>query len=144
MYGKRSKFHKFILGLSVLIVAGGISFVPFETQIIPEWKIQVLKKDGTPKRQARVRQFWEDYSLETEEHGDTRFTDERGLVVFPARYVRASLWERGRAVFNDRLKRYIRESSSGVHSLILLPDHSSRSLSYDGTGELPSEIVLDE
>jgi len=143
MYGKRSKFHKFILALSVLIVAIAIFFVPFETQIIPRWNIQVLKKDGTPQRQIRIRQFWEDYSLETEEHEETRFTDERGLVVFPARYVRASLWQRGNAFFTDKLKRYIRESSSGVHSLILLPDHSGRSLSYDGTGELPSEIVLD-
>jgi hypothetical protein len=64
---------------------------PFKTATVPAWGVQVIDDSGTQVPAINVTEHWQHYLLESEGHEEMRKTDGRGLVDFPARFVRASL-----------------------------------------------------
>jgi len=64
--------------LLAAIAMGG--FIPFETTVVPKWKVRVIDETGGPYASTRVRQSWKHYTLETEagENSETRWTDAEG------------------------------------------------------------------
>jgi len=69
---------------------------PFETTMIPRWKLQVVDVNGTPCSNMRVTQSWGHYRLFFGGNyaSDDRDTDINGYVEFPQRTVQASLSRR--------------------------------------------------
>jgi len=51
----------------------------------PEWEVVVIDEQGKPVEGMTVRETWQNYSVETEEHEADRKTDANGRATFPAR-----------------------------------------------------------
>jgi len=79
------------LWLPILAVLLTALLFPFETTIVPPWRVQVVDKAGTPLRGVTVTEHWSHSSLEHNGHEAEATTDEGGYVTFPFRTIRASL-----------------------------------------------------
>lgn len=64
---------------------------PFETEVVPPWKVQVVTEDGSPASEATVEQYWQHYSVEFESHQQELTTDSTGWVAFPQRRIRSCM-----------------------------------------------------
>jgi hypothetical protein len=102
----RKKLWLPVLVLAVLLTA--LPF-PFETTIVPQWRIQVVDKAGTPLLGVTVTEHWSHSSLEHDGHEAEATTDEGGYVTFPVRTIRASLLGRAIGPVRNVLK-------TGVHA----------------------------
>ena len=84
----------------ILVAAIGIfiaaALYPFESSVVPVWKIQVLDVEGKPCASMSLLQSWGHYSLFLTGGTDMEYalTDADGVVVFPERTVRASVIRR--------------------------------------------------
>jgi hypothetical protein len=65
---------------------------PFESIVVPAWKLQIVDVQGNVCPNMRVTESWGHYSLYLEGWlgSDDRFTDMNGYVEFPERKIRAS------------------------------------------------------
>lgn len=132
-----------LLLLIAVIAIGGL--IPYETTVVPKWKIRVIDETGAAYASMRVRQSWRHYTLETEpgENSDTRLTDAEGYVEFPERRVGASILGRVvRSVFAV-LGRFLAHGGLGIRAYI---DSSGpqgyRSIDYTPGSPLPTELIL--
>ncbi|MDQ6654121.1 MAG: hypothetical protein M3Y84_15450 [Acidobacteriota bacterium] len=64
---------------------------PFETTVVPEWKLRVVDQTGQRMRGNRVRESWCHYTLETQCHEEELLSDGAGYVQFPRRAIRTNL-----------------------------------------------------
>ncbi len=84
----------------LLALVATLLFYPFETVVVPEWKIQILDESGNSIRDVPSREVWGDDSVESHDHTEDLSTDAEGYVVFPKRTVKANLLVRiARKVF---------------------------------------------
>ena len=97
------------LWLPILAVLLTALLFPFETTIVPPWRVQVVDKAGTPLRGVTVTEHWSHSSLEHDGHEAEATTDEGGYVTFPVRTIRASLLGRVIGPVQNVLK-------TGVHA----------------------------
>ena len=83
-----------VVGIVVLLII--VMLIPFESTIVPTWRLRVLDVNGNACPGMRVDSTWQHYSLELEPmaHRDTRLTDSMGYVEFPRRPIAASLARR--------------------------------------------------
>jgi hypothetical protein len=132
-----------LLLLIVAIAIGGL--IPFETRVVPTWKIRVVDETGAPYASMRVRQSWYHYTLDPEPGGnsDTRWTDAEGYVEFPERRLGASIFSRvvrsAYAVFG----KVFAHGGLGIQAYI---DSSGpqgyRSIDYTPGKTLPNKLIL--
>ncbi|HXD30074.1 MAG TPA: hypothetical protein VN643_03090 [Pyrinomonadaceae bacterium] len=79
------------------LLAGAIVLVflfliyPFQSTIVPRWRVRVVDESGAQVPGISVTQHWQHYLIESDGHEEARQTDASGVVEFPARAVRASL-----------------------------------------------------
>jgi hypothetical protein len=78
---------------AISILAAVVLVYPFESTIVPAWRLQVVDVNGNICQNMRVTQSWGHYSLYLEGWLgiDDRFTDVSGYVEFPERTTRANL-----------------------------------------------------
>ncbi len=74
-----------------LLVLAVVLLYPFKSTVVPEQNVVVATEDWRPIEGARVRQSWQNYSIEGDGHEEDVFTDNNGRVSFPRRTIRASL-----------------------------------------------------
>jgi hypothetical protein len=81
-------------------LAGAIAFVlllllfPFQTTTAPRWQVKIVDESGAVIPGINVTEHWQHYLLEAAGHEEVQQTDQRGLVDFPARTVRAGMVNR--------------------------------------------------
>jgi hypothetical protein len=66
-------------------------FYPFQTTVVPQWRIGVVDDSGNAVKGVGVKQGWRHHSAEIRRHEETFVTDQEGYVTFPRRTVRAGL-----------------------------------------------------
>ena len=81
-----------LVGCLALVAA--LLFYPFETIVVPEWKIQILDESGKSIKDVPVSESWSNYSVESGDHTQNLFTDTDGYVTFSRRTVTANLLAR--------------------------------------------------
>jgi len=94
---------KALLIISVVVLGGLL--IPFNTTLVPEWRVRVVDEQGSPYRSKLVRQFCDDYRLGVSPCSDAndsmKLTNEDGFVVFPERKITMNALTRiARSVFN--------------------------------------------
>jgi hypothetical protein len=137
---KTSPKRTFLL-LFIAIVAV-ITLYPFETTVVPEWRVRVVEQAGTPLRNVMVKEVWEHYSVESQSHEQDLPTDADGYVTFPKRTIRASLAVRiiGRSI--NTLNPH-GSSGPGAYLVILARGYDSWSNDFYIPGQpLPTEVVV--
>jgi hypothetical protein len=128
-----------------LLIPAGIAFVllfPYQTTVVPEWKIRVVDENGQPFAGARVRQQWHHYSYDLND-GDDRTADGNGYVVFPERTFTAPLLYRAlRSGLAYVLT--LAHGSTGIRASVwaLSQTRSSDFIDYKPGMPLVQEIVL--
>jgi hypothetical protein len=72
------------------------AFYLFETTDVPTWRIRVLDQTGQPVSGVTVRQYWKNYTLESEpgENTEENQSDANGYLQFDRRSSKASIARR--------------------------------------------------
>jgi len=83
---------KILILIPILIILIVLAFVPFETTLVPEWKVKVIDENGNPYVGKLVRQSCHNYTLGVSPcsgvSDSAKITDKNGYVVFQKeRYV---------------------------------------------------------
>jgi hypothetical protein len=68
----------------VLVVAFALWY-PYDSGVVPQWKLLVVDPSGNPVAGAQVNQEWINPIEDGMVRSDSRTTDDRGVVVFPKR-----------------------------------------------------------
>lgn len=130
--------------ISVLAII--LFFIPFNTTLVPEWKLQVVNENDIPYKGKLVRQFCKSYTLgisPCDNSGNAmQLTDENGYVVFPKREIRLAIISRlVRSVFN-----FIMLFAHGSYGVTVDVDSSGpqgyKRLEYISGQSLPEKLVL--
>jgi len=81
---------------AISILTAVLLIYPFESTVVPAWKLQVVDVGGSVCQNMRVTQSWGHYSLYLDGWlgSDDRFTDPNGYADFPGRTTRANLLRR--------------------------------------------------
>lgn len=116
-------------------------FYPFDTTVVPEWRIRVVDEPTKPATGIIVREQWRNHSVEFHGHYEDRMTDSEGYVYFPRRTARASLIFRvvGRAVVALNVHG---ESGPTASTLVLGSYLTSSDSDYSPEKPLPEVIVV--
>lgn len=134
-----------IIGI-ILIVILGISFIPFDTIFIPEWRLRLVDENGNPWNGQYVAQHCTNYTLGIHPcegvQDASQITDENGFVVFPERRIRANLLYRViRPIIGLAL--LVINGEFGTNGYITTSGpYGSRMIDFEPEGPLPTEIVL--
>src|ERR1044071_6818598 len=118
----RSKRYALIAATPIVAVAilAWLVFRSWTLLICPEWRIEVVGKNGTPFGNIKVHQEWE-YGCFTELNAEDKLTGSNGKVVFPSR----SITEKGGKIILTRvLSFFFAHASFGSHAKISLPLNS--------------------
>ncbi len=129
----------------VLIVGLILSFIPFPTKVVPEWKLKVVDENGRPYKNQIVRQFCENYTLGVDpcsNNDSLSRTDENGYVLFPERKIWMSFSMR---IINSIFNYLMLIAHGGVGTDIFLDSsgpNGYKTLKYYSWKPLPKEFVL--
>jgi hypothetical protein len=128
-----------LLGAACVLI---LLLYPFKYTVVPEWKFQVVYKSGKPVPNIRVREVWQHYSLEKQDHEAETVTNAEGYAVFPERTIKANTLQRFLVAVTNAP--WIVHASWGPHSYLIVlagPDYLNGG-SYDGKGAPPERIEL--
>jgi hypothetical protein len=131
-----------VLLIPLLALLAVVALYPWETNVVPEWRVRIVDQSGTPLAHTGVREVWRHYSIESRGHEEDLRTDQNGYVTFPKRTIRAALAAR---IIRSLIHALTPHDSSGpVASVIVLaPEYDTWSHNASVPGEpLPKEIVV--
>ena len=144
------KTLKFVGKCKWILIAAGILaalLYPYETTVVPTWRVRVLDEDRSPLRRVRVTEYWSDASVERDDHQAESVTDDDGYVTFPTRTIRASPIRRGIVPLINRLN--VHGVDVGPHAYLIISRVVSSDMNFmtDNSNyfpgkPLPEEIVL--
>jgi hypothetical protein len=125
------------------VIAGFV--VPIESVTVPEWKIQVVNREGVPQPGEEVRQTWKNYSLDFSDGPEnyvTGFADSKGEITFPERRDSASLFYMMVALLYDLVKPLVLHSSTGIQATVYSPAAGSEFISCNGCSDPPGLLII--
>lgn len=132
-----------LLTVTVLLcIVLAVVFYPLELTDVPEWRIRVLDQTGQPVSSVVLRQYWKNYTLETEpgENTEEKQSDLNGYVQFARRSTRASIARRLlRTTF--RFITQFAHGSMGVSSRVVVLE-SLTTLDYERGRPLAHEVKV--
>jgi hypothetical protein len=134
------KINKRRVAMIVLAVLA-LALIPYNTTVVPEWKIQIIDERKNPVRNVLVDEHWRNHSIELHRHSETRVTDNEGYVSFPRRTVRSPLLIRaiGRLLANLNVHG---ESGPKASAIVLGPYLTSRDPQYSPNKPSPEVIEI--
>ena len=135
-----TKQRKRFVTAAILVALLGF-FYPFETTVVPEWKVRVVDERMKPLSNLVVREQWRNHSVEFHGHIDDRKTDSDGSVFFPRRTVRASLIFRIAGWTVSHLNVH-GESGPKASTLVLGSYLTSSNSDYSPEKPLPEVIIV--
>lgn len=135
---RRRKLFWVTLVLAILVAVS-----PYESTIVPAWKLRVVDETGTPYVGKQVNQTWKHYSLDKDPgtNIESRYTDSNGYVAFPERTIKASLLSRVvRSVYSAAMT--LAHGGYGVHAYVsALGPQGYESVNYS-PNQLPTQMIL--
>ena len=138
----RKRNLKLILICFVVLIV----IYPFESVVLPVWKLRVVDMSGNACPNMQVNQGWSHYSLRLQSPGDSefRFTNQSGDVQFPARTIRASLLRRTVVPIIAHVM-VIAHGSTGIHGYVFATGmRDGPFMNYEPGKQLPSRLVVEK
>jgi hypothetical protein len=133
---KRLYLYVGLLGVMAICVN-----VPFDLELAPERKLQVVSSDGHPLPGALVRQIWYQYSLR--ERGEVQFqANDKGEVLLPKRTVQTSILALFRGAINEIRETGIHASFFSDENIIVLAEGYPPHIFFDGKGLKGGKAVI--
>lgn len=116
---------------------------PFETMVVPEWRIKIVDELEAPISSVVVRQSWQHYSMELGGHEEDLTTDDDGYVTFPRRTIKANLFSRAIVpTINTILLREHASFGPSASVTVWGNEGSYKSADYEPNKQLPSRLIL--
>ena len=140
--GLSPKTHK-IVGAVILFVVLVLLY-PFQSTVVPLWKLQVVDDQGANVSGIKVTQHWQHNSLEDVGHEELKVTDTQGNVVFNPRKIRASLLRRAYAPLVKHF-REARGAKFGPYASVVVwgsKENETNVAVYEREETPPSRIVV--
>jgi hypothetical protein len=134
---------KLLIALAAIIAL--FLLFPFKSVTVPALSVKVIDEHGDPVEGAWVKEFWRDYSYESEDNAEEKFTDKDGVVMFPQRTVRRlTLLVIAKAAFNALSLWY--HASFGPHGSIIAisPDGENEGFESLRPGDPEMQNVSDQ
>lgn len=130
MTNRRARRVSIILIIAVLVVVG-LAY-PFDSTVVPAWRIRVVDEAGRPYAGMEVSQAWKHYSLELEggSNMETRSTDVSGYVEFPERTLKLSLLSRSLRMAFTRAAKLLHGSTGISADVSATGPQGSKSVEY--------------
>jgi hypothetical protein len=131
------------VGLAFLLLVG-LGLIPFETTVVPSWRLRVADEQGTPYAGIKTRESWRHYSLTLTNGGDEeeRWTDRDGYVEFPRRTIKMSVFKRLALRTLTTINRTM-HGRTGVHAYVMAwGPQGIRDINYDPNKPPPDTLVL--
>jgi hypothetical protein len=113
----RGSYPTFRLVLVVVLVLFYV-FYPLPVRVAPDWVARVVDENGQSVTQVHVRNFWQEYSLEQEQHEENSLTGLDGMVHFSPHTMRASLASRARGCYRNFQQLGV-HASCGAHAQLV-------------------------
>lgn len=101
----------------VIVMVIVLLLIPFPTEMVPEWKLRVVDREGNALAGVQIEEAWTNYSYFGQHAYELRRSDKSGEVIFPRRM----LWAGA-----------IQRVSGIVISNVMIIAHGSKGLSIDG------------
>ena len=133
---------KKVVLLPFLATLAAIALYPFETTVVPEWRVRIVDQAGSPLGNTSVKEVWQHYSIESRDHEEDLLTDGDGNVTFPKRTIRAPLAVR---IVRGSINRLNPHGSSGpaAYVITLAPGYDMwRNNFYIPGQPLPTEVIV--
>ena len=131
-------FLAILIGLTCVI-----ALTPYQSVVVPEWKIELVKEDGTPVPNTAVRQEWSS-SGRSPILSEVRTSDENGVVTFPKRQYFAPLFWRALVRFGDIANNFIMLHGGriGNYSRVKPVKDNYYDLEYRGEATLEHKLIV--
>ena len=126
----------------ILLVAAAVGLYPWQSMVVPEWKVRIVDQKGVPLANTGVREVWQDYSSETRSHQQDLVTDNDGYVSFPKRTIRSPFVLR---IIKSAINSLNPHHSSGPDAfvIVLTSEYDTWSNNSAVPGQpLPKEVVV--
>ncbi len=89
-----SNFFSKIKWWRILLIIFALSFVLFPTELIPEWKMQIVDQQDKPLPNIQTEQSWKNYTFFSTGGFDEKCTNSDGIVIYPKRFLWAGTFSR--------------------------------------------------
>jgi hypothetical protein len=140
----RAKKKTFVaVGLAFVLVVG-FGLIPFETTVVPAWRLRLVDEHATPYAEIKTRESWRHYSLTLTNGGDEeeRWSDRDGYVEFPRRTIRMSVIKRLALRTLTGINRTM-HGSTGVHAYVMAwGPQGIKDINYEPNKPPPAIVVL--
>ncbi len=137
--GGRKRFYS---ALAIIVTILILVLLPYPSTVVPQWKIIVTDLSGQLIPNAHVRQTWQHYGLEQEDHEEDRRTEHDGSVTFPSRVVYASLISRLVKPMMKVAKNWIHASVEPHAYVMAWHAQSEGDLDYDPAQHQVGKLIL--
>jgi hypothetical protein len=117
--------------VAVLLLA---AVLPVPGLVAPDWTVTTLDASRRPLSGIRVREVWQQYSLESISHEEDRVTDSKGQVHFPRRQRRSSVAGRFLGCLEQVLSTGA-EASCGAHSHLVAFGNGVDTMDWKDAGQ---------
>lgn len=125
--------------ITLFVLLAAFLFYPFETTVVPEWKIRVVDESGNPVKGVSVNEGWRHYSIEIHRQEQSLVADDEGYVTFPRRTVRAAFLVRAVGSMIAALNPHGR---TGPHAFIDVQGPYSGTTDYSPGKPIPTTIIV--
>jgi hypothetical protein len=78
----------------ILLIFFALAFIPFPTELVPEWKVQIVDEQNQPLPNVKTEQSWKSYTFFFVEDYEEKCTDSNGVVIYPKRFLWAGALSR--------------------------------------------------
>jgi hypothetical protein len=85
---ERLRKSRLLIGIFMAVL---LVLYPFQTEIVPAWRVQFVDEVDAPWKDITVVEYWRNPRLEYREYRQSLVTDNNGYVRFPRRMTRAPL-----------------------------------------------------
>lgn len=133
---------KLVAGFSLVAIAAVLA-VPYESVIVPEWRIEVVSEDGAPAAFKEIRQEWAPSERATVS-SDLRLSDQNGFVTFPERVYFAPLAVKIFVLLGDLLNAMLMPHGAGIgpHARVLPVSDNYYFLTYTEGRPLETRLMI--
>lgn len=120
-----------------------VLFVPYRTDLVPKWRLQILNERGEALPGVRVRQSCKHHTYDVDVCLDTTVTtDSSGFVEFPERSFEMSLIVRAPLWIKSHLFMFA-HGSVGPSVYVTVLTYNRETLSYEqGSGSPPERFTI--
>lgn len=143
---RRKKALNVLLIVTLIVIAGSLFLPLFTVQVVPEWEINFVDKEGDPVPSVFVDEVWRHYSLEylySAENVDSGLqSDESGFLRLPARIIKVSAFQIVSAPIRDLVAQIIPHSSFGPDGYVLCRGKFNCLVSFDPKAPKPQRVVV--